>query len=456
VLLEINSGDTAWLLTSASLVLLMTPGLAFFYGGMVRSKGVLNMMMMSFVSIATVGVAWAVFGYSEAFGNSLGIIGNPLQFAFLDSLIAGNQAVGTVPALAFAVFQGCFAIIAVALLSGSIAERTTFKSWTLFSVVWLALVYAPLAHWVFAVDGLASEHGGWIVNSLHAIDLAGGTVIEIACGAGGLALALVLGQRHGFGSVPMRPHNMTLVMLGAGLLWFGWFGFNSGSALAAGTWASLIWVNTLLAPCAAMLAWLFIEQRRDGHATSLGAASGAVAGLVAITPSGGALSPAGAMAIGLVAGGLCAYAVGWKFKLGFDDSLDLVGVHLVGGLVGTIGIGLFADPRTATKVAGLFYGGGVDQLWRQVVAAAVVLAFSFTVTFGIAKLLCATIGMRVSAHVETGGIDLAEHCEVGYDLTPVQHSAYRTVRQTLYFHPDEIPAKDIPAKEAPVKEEVSA
>ena len=440
MLLEINSGDTAWLLTSAALVLLMTPGLAFFYGGMVRSKGVLNMMMMSFVSMGTVGVAWAVFGYSEAFGNSIGLIGNPLEFAFLDSLVTGNHAVGTVPALAFVVFQGCFAIIAVALLSGAIAERTTFTSWTLFSVLWLALVYAPLAHWVFAVDGLAAEHGGWIVNSLHAIDLAGGTVIEIACGSGGLALAIVLGKRHGFGGVPMRPHNMTLVMLGAGLLWFGWFGFNSGSALTAGTWASLIWVNTLLSPCAAMLAWLFVEKRRDGHATSLGAASGAVAGLVAITPSGGAVAPAGALLIGLVAGAVCAYAVGWKFKLGYDDSLDLVGVHLVGGLVGTLGIGFLADPRTPTQVAGLFYGGGAVQLWRQAVAAGVVLVFSFCMTFALATVLSKTIGMRVSPQAETRGIDLAEHSEAGYDLTPVQHSAYRAVRQTLVFHPDDMPA----------------
>lgn len=440
VLLEINAGDTAWVLTSAALVLLMTPGLAFFYGGMVRSKGVLNMMMMSFISIGTVGVAWAVIGYSMAFGNSfLGIVGNPFQFAFLDSLVSGDHQVGTIPALAFVAFQGCFAIVAVALLSGAIAERVTFRGWTVLSVAWLIFVYAPLAHWVFATNGLVSPDGGWIANTLHAIDLAGGTAIEVACGSAGLALAIVVGPRVGFRSVPMRPHNMTLVMLGAGLLWFGWFGFNSGSALVAGNWAALIWINTLLSPCAAMLSWLVIEKRRDGHPTSLGAASGAVAGLVAITPSGGAVSPLGAMLIGLTAGALCAWAVSWKFTLGFDDSLDLVGVHLVGGVVGTLGIGFLADPRTATGVAGLLYGGGAHQLWRQGVAVLAVGAFSFTMTWLLAKVISRTVGLRVTPQAEVSGIDLAEHSEVGYDLTPVQHSAYRGVRHTLFIDADDLP-----------------
>lgn len=425
----------------AALVLLMTPALAIFYGGMVRSKGVLNMIMMSFVSIGTVGVTWALVGYSEAFGNSLGgIIGNPFQFAFLDSLVTGDHAVGTVPGLAFVGFQATFAILAVALLSGAIAERMTFRSWVVLSVLWVVLVYAPLAHWVFATDGLVAAHGGWIANQLKAIDLAGGSVIEVACGSAGLALALVLGPRIGYGSVPMRPHNMTLTMLGAGLLWFGWFGFNAGSALAAGTWSSLIWINTLLAPCTAMLAWLVLEKRRDGHATSLGAASGAVAGLVAITPSGGSVSPFGAMMIGLAAGAICAWAVSWKYKFGFDDSLDLVGVHLVGGVVGMLGIGFLADPRTATKVAGLLYGGGTHQLWRQGVAVLAAGAFSFTTTWLIAKALAKTIGIRLNPHDEVSGIDLAEHSEVGYDLTPVQHSAYRGVRQTLIMTPEDLPA----------------
>ena len=425
---EINAGDTAWLLTSAALVLLMTPGLALFYGGMVRSKGVLNMMMMSFSSMATVGVSWAVVGYSIAFGDSLGgLFGSPFQFAFLDSLVRGDPAVGTVPALAFAGFQGCFAIIAVALLSGAIAERMSFRSWTTFSVLWLVLVYAPLAHWVFAADGLTAQAGGWVINRLHAIDLAGGIAIEVACGAAGLALAIVLGPRLGFGSNPMRPHNMTLVMLGTGLLWFGWFGFNSGSALTSGSWAALIWVNTLLSPCAAMLAWLFVEKRRDGHATSLGAASGAVAGLVAITASGGAVSPLGALLIGLAAGAACAWAVSWKYRMGVDDSLDLVGVHMVGGIVGTLGIGFLADPRTATHVAGLFYGGGVDQLWRQGVAVLAVGAFSFGMTWLLATTLSRTMGVRVTPEAESAGIDLAEHSEIGYDLTFAPQSGFRGI-----------------------------
>ncbi|WP_245703269.1 ammonium transporter [Raineyella antarctica] len=435
--LQINTGDTAWLLTSAALVLLMTPGLAFFYGGMVRSNGVLNMMMMSFISIGTVGLAWAVVGYSIAFGNSVhGLFGNPFQFAFLDPLVAGDPAVGTVPALAFAAFQGCFAIIAVALLSGAIAERMSFRSWTTLSVLWLVLVYAPLAHWVFAVDGLTATSGGWIVNRLHAIDLAGGTAIEVACGAGGLALAIVLGPRLGFRSNPMRPHNMTLVMLGTGLLWFGWFGFNSGSALVAGSSAALIWVNTLLSPCAAMLAWLFVERRRDGHPTSLGAASGAVAGLVAITPSGGAVSPMGAMLIGLAAGAICAWAVSWKYRFGVDDSLDLVGVHMVGGIVGTVGIGFLADPRTATHVAGLFFGGGLDQLWRQAVAVLGVGTFSFAMTWLLAIILKRTMGVRVSPEAESAGIDLAEHSEAGYDLGFTQQSAFRGIGVGTTIHHD--------------------
>ena len=436
---EINAGDTAWLLTSAALVLLMTPGLALFYGGMVRSKGVLNMMMMSFISIATVGVAWAVVGYSIAFGNSVGgLFGNPLQFAFLDSLVYGDPAVGTVPALAFAGFQGCFAIIAVALLSGAIAERMSFRSWITFSVLWLVLVYAPLAHWVFAADGLTAQAGGWVINRLHAIDLAGGIAIEVTCGAAGLALAIVLGPRLGFGSNPMRPHNMTLVMLGTGRLWFGWFGFNSGSALASGSWAALIWVNTLLSPGAAMLAWLFVEKRRDGHPTSLGAASGAIAGLVAITPSGGAVSPLGAILIGLAAGAACAWAVSWKYRVGVDDSLDLVGVHMVGGIVGTLGVGFLADPRTATHVAGLFYGGGVDQLWRQGVAVLAVGAFSFGMTWLLATALSRTMGVRVTPEAESAGIDLAEHSEIGYDLTFAPQSGFRGVGTGHTIHHEDL------------------
>ena len=428
---EISAGDTAWVLISAALVLLMTPGLAFFYGGMVRAKGVLNMLMMSFVTMGTVGVLWVLYGFSMAFGNSIGgLVGNPLEFAGLTGLMSEDAVVGTIPTLAFVGFQACFAIIAVALVSGAIADRATFGGWVLFTVLWATLVYFPAAHWVFAFDGTTAEYGGFVANSIGAIDFAGGTAIHINAGAAALALALVVGKRVEFGSRPMRPHNMTLVMLGAALLWFGWFGFNAGSALGANTTAAVAWINTLAATAAAMCAWLVVERLRDGHPTSLGAASGIVAGLVGITPAAGSVSPLGALVIGVLAGVACAYAVGLKNALGYDDSLDVVGVHLVGGLVGTLLIGLVADPASPAGVAGLFYGGGIDQLWRQAVGAFAVLAYSFVVTFVIAKVLDKTLGLRVADAVETQGIDTAEHAETGYDLSAVGYTTYG-VRQTL-------------------------
>ena len=428
---DISAGDTAWVLISAALVLLMTPGLAFFYGGMVRAKGVLNMLMMSFITMGTVGVLWVLYGYSMAFGDSLGgVLGNPLQFVGLNGLMAEDAVVGTIPALAFVAFQACFAIIAVALVSGAIADRASFNGWVLFTVLWATLVYFPAAHWVFAFDGATAEHGGFIANTIKAIDFAGGTAIHINAGSAALALCLVLGPRLGFGKVPMRPHNLPFVMLGAGLLWFGWFGFNAGSALGANTTAGVAWINTLGATAAAMLGWLIVERLRDGHATSLGAASGIVAGLVAITPAAHSVSPLGGLILGLIAGVACAYAVGLKYKLGYDDSLDVVGVHLVGGLVGTILIGFFADPESPAGVAGLFYGGGVDQLWRQVSGALIVLVYSFVVTFLIAKVLDKVMGLRVPAEVETQGIDTSEHAETAYDLSVTQYSSYG-VKQTL-------------------------
>ncbi len=440
MILELNSGDTAWVLISAALVLLMTPGLAFFYGGMVRAKGALNMIMMSFIAMGTVGVLWVLFGYSMAFGDSIGgVIGNPLQFAGLQNLMSKDALVGTIPSLAFVAFQAAFAIIAVALISGSIADRTSFKAWTVFTALWSIFVYFPAAHWVFAFDGATAERGGWIANTIKAIDFAGGTAIHINAGAAGLALAIVLGRRVDFLVKPMRPHNMTLVMLGAGLLWFGWFGFNAGSALGANTTAAVAWVNTLAAPAAAMLAWLGVEQFRDGHPTSLGAASGIVAGLVAVTPAAGSVSPLGAVAIGVLAGIACAFAIGLKNRLGFDDSLDVVGVHLVGGLLGTLAIGLFADPSSPAGVAGLLYGGGTDQLWRQAVGAFAVLAYSFVVTLIIGKLIDVTMGFRVTRAAENNGIDLAEHTEVGYDLSPVYYSSFDGIRRTLFVEPSDLP-----------------
>jgi Amt family ammonium transporter len=304
----------------------------------------------------------------------------------------------------------------VALISGAIADRAKFSTWLVFIAIWATVVYFPVAHWVFSFDGYVSEAGGWIANTLGAIDFAGGTAVHINAGAAGLALALVLGKRVGFGREAMRPHNLPLVMLGAGLLWFGWFGFNAGSALAANALAGLTFVNTLGATAAASLTWLLVEKVRDGHGTSLGAASGVVAGLVAITPSCSAVTPLGALLLGAVAGALCALAVGLKFRFGYDDSLDVVGVHLVGGLVGTIGIGFLADPGAAAGAAGLFFGGGLGLLAKQTVGALAVLAFSFVATYVIGLALEKSIGFRLHKEAEVAGIDLEEHAESGYDI----------------------------------------
>jgi ammonium transporter, Amt family len=416
-----DTGDTAWVLTSAALVLLMTPGLALFYGGMVRVKSVLNMMMMSFGALALISVLWVLYGYSIAFGDDLGggLIGDPTQFAGLSGLLGDGNLVFTVPSLAFVSFQAVFAIITVALISGAIADRAKFGTWMVFAGIWATVVYFPVAHWVFAFDGATAgpdSVGGWIANRLAAIDFAGGTAVHINAGAAGLALALVLGKRVGFAKEVMRPHNLPLVMIGAGLLWFGWFGFNAGSAIGANGIAAVAFVNTMVATGAAALGWLLTEKMRDGHATSLGAASGVVAGLVAITPACSSLNPVGSIVLGLLAGVLCALAVGLKYKLGIDDSLDVVGVHLVGGLVGTIGVGFLATADAPAGVDGLFFGGGVDQLWRQVVGAVAVLVFSFVVTYILGTILDKTIGFRIDADDEVSGIDLAVHAESGYEL----------------------------------------
>ncbi|MCF6743960.1 ammonium transporter [Blastococcus sp. KM273128] len=415
----VNTGDTAWILTSAALVLLMTPGLALFYGGMVRAKSVLNMMMMSFGALALISVLWVLYGYSIAFGDSVGgagLLGDPLEYFGLNGLMEdATSEAGGLPVMAFVGFQAVFAIITVALISGAIADRARFGAWMVFAGIWATIVYFPVAHWVFAFDG-DDVIGGWIANDLAALDFAGGTAVHINAGAAGLALALVLGKRRGFGREAMRPHNLPLVMIGAGLLWFGWFGFNAGSSLAANNTAAVAWVNTLVATGAAILGWLLVEKMRDGHSTSLGAASGVVAGLVAITPACNAVSPIGAIIIGAIAGALCALAVGLKYKLGYDDSLDVVGVHLVGGLWGTIAIGFLGTAAAPSGVDGLFYGGGVDQLWRQVVGAAAVLAFSFVLTLVIGFAIQKTMGFRLTEDDEVTGIDTVVHAESGYDF----------------------------------------
>jgi Amt family ammonium transporter len=385
---------------------------------MVRAKSVLNMMMMSFGALALISVLWVVYGYSVAFGNDVGggLLGNPGEFFGLKGLMEDTTSeAGGLPTMAFVGFQAVFAIITVALISGAIADRAKFGSWMVFAGVWATIVYFPVAHWVF--DFSLDDHvGGWIANNLKVIDFAGGTAVHINAGAAGLALALVLGKRRGFGREAMRPHNLPLVMIGAGLLWFGWFGFNAGSALAANNTASVAWVNTMVATGAATLGWLLVERLRDGHSTSLGAASGVVAGLVAITPSCSSVSPIGAIIVGAVAGALCALAVGLKFRFGYDDSLDVVGVHLVGGLVGTIIIGFLATAEAPAGVDGLFYGGGLDQLWRQVVGALAVLVFSFVVTYVIGLIIEKTIGFRITEEDEVTGIDNVEHAESGYDF----------------------------------------
>ncbi|WP_166846666.1 ammonium transporter [Isoptericola sp. BMS4] len=423
--MELDTGATAWMLMSASLVLLMTPGLALFYGGMVRGKSVLNMMMMSFGALAVTAVVYVLWGWSMSYGADVGgILGNPFdQFALSGAIYdgAGEFLVDDygVPAIVGIGFQATFAIITVALISGAIADRVKFGTWMVFAAVWVTLAYFPMAHMVWG-GGLLSGDGPF-ASIAAPIDFAGGTVVHINAGAAALVLALVVGKRKGFGTEPMRPHNLPLVMLGAALLWFGWFGFNGGSAFTADGFAGLAWVNTTVATAAAVLGWLLVEKLRDGSATSLGAASGVVAGLVAITPAAGSVSPFGSIFLGAIAGVLCAFAVGLKYRLGFDDSLDVVGVHLVAGLWGTVAIGFFATET------GLFYGGGVSQLAVQAIIAAVAVAFSAVVTYVIAVALKATMGWRVSEETEVAGIDLAVHSETAYE-TIQQGSVAKEIR----------------------------
>ena len=423
---EISAGDTAWVLVSAALVLLMTaPGLALFYGGMVRAKSTLNMMMMSFGALFVVGIIWVVFGYSVAFGPALdagSFLGDPSAYFGLNGLLntsamALNGGYYPIPATAFIVFQAMFAVITVALISGAIADRARFDTWLIFAAIWITIVYLPVARAVFYFGDQDANGGGFIATKIGALDFAGGTAVHINAGAAGLALALVLGKRIGFGKMLLRPSNLPLVMIGAGLLWFGWFGFNAGSALGANGLAGVAFVNTLSATCAAALGWLLVERLRDGHATSLGAASGIVAGLVAITPACAFVDTAGALSIGVIAGVLTALAVGLKYRFGYDDSLDVVGVHLVGGLVGTILIGFFGTKSVNEfSVDGLFYGGGASQLVKQIQAALIVMIFSFVVTYILGTILSKTIGFRVSKEEELEGVDIVLQAESAYDL----------------------------------------
>ncbi|MFC0675574.1 ammonium transporter [Brachybacterium hainanense] len=406
----LDTGASAWILVSAALVLLMTPGLSLFYGGMVRARTVLNMMLMSFTAIGVVALAWTLGGFSIAFGEDIGgVLGDPRQFFGLagtdeQSILAGSG----VPFLVAAGFQMTFAIISTALISGAIADRVKLGTWMVFCAIWVLLVYAPLAHMVWGGGLLGAD--GIFAGLAEPVDFAGGTVVHINAGVAGLVLALVVGNRTGFGREPMKPHNLPLVMLGAALLWFGWFGFNAGSAGTADATAGLAWVNTTVATAAAMLGWSLVERIRDRHVTSLGAASGVVAGLVAITPAAAALTPLTSIILGAVAGGACALAVGLKHRFGIDDSLDVVGVHLVGGLVGTVLIGVLATD------GGLVFGGGADLLIVQILVALGAMAFSGVLTAVIALVLRALMGWRIPEADEVAGIDITHHAESGYDL----------------------------------------
>ncbi|HWU47056.1 MAG TPA: ammonium transporter [Humibacter sp.] len=405
-----TSVDSLWLLVAAALVLLMTPGVAFFYGGMVKAKSVISMMMMSFGAMAIVAVLWVLFGYGLAFGKPLipHLLGTP--DLGLASLMGKDGMTPDLSGLAFAGFQATFAIITVALISGAIADRARFGPWMLFAGIWVTVVYFPVAYWVF---NLAD---GWSVALLHVNDFAGGTAVHINAGAAGLALALVLGKRVGFQKGMSKPHNVPLTLLGAALLWFGWFGFNAGSEAAVDGIAGLAWINTVAAPAAATIGWLVVEKIKDGKPTSIGAASGAVAGLVAITPACNILTPFWAIVLGLLVGAICAIAIDLKFKLGFDDSLDVVGIHLIGGLVGTLYIGIFGFTKVDGKFTSLLYGGSFQQLGAQAIGAFAVMIYSFGLAWLIGMAIQKTIGFRVTNEDEIAGVDTIVHGEEGYAL----------------------------------------
>ncbi|MBU1231224.1 MAG: ammonium transporter [Proteobacteria bacterium] len=398
-----NAADTAFVLICSALVMFMTPGLALFYGGMVRSKNVLATIMQSFILLGLVSVLWAVAGYTLAFGHDIGGVIGGLDFLFLNGvgLDAAGGPVENIPHLAFMIFQCMFAVITPALISGAFAERVRFGGFLVFTTLWIFLVYAPMAHWVWGK--------GWMA-SMGALDFAGGAVVHMSSAAAALAATFVLGKRKGYGHAPFIPHNLPMTVLGAGILWFGWFGFNAGSALAADGFAANAFVTTHMAAAAAALAWIFMEWRHSGKATTLGAASGAVAGLVAITPAAGFVTVMPAILIGLGGGVFCFLGVLLKNKFGYDDSLDVVGIHGVGGTWGAIATGLFAS---INKASGLFYGNPA-QLWIQLASVAATWAFCFVASLILFKLVDATIGLRASEDEEVRGLDLSQHNETGY------------------------------------------
>ena len=406
-----DTGNTAWVLASAALVLFMTPGLAFFYGGMLRTKNVLDMLMQNVIAMAIVSVLWAVVVFSLAFGDASGFIGD-FTFAGLKDVsnettvlpgYTGALAL-TIPPLVFCAYQMMFAIITPALITGAIADRMRFSAWMIFLSVWLVVVYAPVAHWVFSPTGWLFERG--------ALDFAGGTVVHINAGIAALACVLVIGKRRGWPREAMLPHSLPLTVLGAGILWFGWFGFNAGSALGATNLAGQAFMNTNLAAAAAAIGWIVVERIKTGHFTTLGAVSGAVAGLVAITPCAGYVSGMSPIAIGAIAGALCYLAISLKFRFGYDDSLDVVAVHLVGGIVGSMLLAFFAEE----SFGGLFASGDTDLLVNQLIAVGSTIGYSFVLSFLIAKVIDVTVGLRVSEEDEVVGLDTTQHAETAYNL----------------------------------------
>ncbi|MEY4320081.1 MAG: hypothetical protein RLZZ471_22 [Actinomycetota bacterium] len=412
-----NQDATMFLIICSALVLFMTPGLAFFYGGLVRASSVVSMMMMSFGSLGLIGVLWIVYGYAISFANGSdgGFIGidsffglSPEKLFMNDALAAAKSGDGF--PFAFGGFQGTFAIITVALISGAIADRAKFGSWMIFAGIWATFVYFPVASWVFnftVKDGKVVS-GGWLVHEIGLLDFAGGTVVEVASGASALAVALVVGKRFGFTKGMHAPHNVPLVLIGAAILLFGWFGFNAGSETAADGVASLAFINTLAAPVGGMLSWGLFEKLKHGKATSVGIATGAVAGAVAITPSCAYLDPFWSLILGAIVGVVCAIAIEAKYRFGFDDSLDVVGVHLVAGLIGTMYIGLFG------MQSGLFLGHGFEQLGRQAIGCVSVGIYAFVMSWLIATGIQKTIGFRVTSTDEIAGVDLVQHGELGY------------------------------------------
>ena len=411
----IDSGAVAWVLVSTALVLFMTPGLAFFYGGMVRSKNVLGMLLQNIFAMGLVTVLWVAVGFSLAFGGTNGWIGN-FDFAFLKDITTVGELPGytgafalAIPPILFMGYQMMFAIITPALITGATADRLKFSAYAVLIGVWAVLVYPTVAHWVFSPNGWLFKEG--------ALDFAGGAVVHINAGAAALAVILILKPRKGWPREAMPPHNLPFTVLGTGILWFGWFGFNAGSALAANGLAAQALVNTHVAAAAAMLGWLLIEKLKAGHATTLGAVSGAVAGLVAITPCAGFVSTSSALLIGLAAGAICYLSLALKNRFGFDDSLDVIAVHLIGGLLGSLLLGVFSDTTINSLGAdGLFNGGGSSLLGKQLLASVAVFAFSFGVTYIVAIIINKTMGLRVTHDEEMVGLDQSQHAETAYQV----------------------------------------